>query len=80
MDEKLGSHKQFCVFQTKEKSGNIGLFIPNGFVCVSLLRDSRIILIVFTATETKFFVLEKIAEIEKRKENYCPRTPCEPCR
>ena len=28
MDEKLGSQKQFCVFQNKEKSGNIGLFIP----------------------------------------------------
>ena len=28
MDQKLGSERQSCVFQLKEKSGNIGLFIP----------------------------------------------------
>ena len=28
MDQKLGSERQSCVFQLKEKSGNIGLFTP----------------------------------------------------
>ena len=28
MDQKLGSERQSCVFQLKEKSGNIGFFIP----------------------------------------------------
>ena len=28
MDQKLGSERQSCVFQLKEKRGNIGLFIP----------------------------------------------------
>ena len=27
MDQKLGSERQSCVFQLKEKRGNIGLFI-----------------------------------------------------
>ena len=27
MDQKLGSERQSCVFQLKEKSGNIGFFI-----------------------------------------------------
>ena len=57
MDQKLGSERQSCVFQLKEKSGNIGLFIPKR-IC---LRQYS----------------QKIAKIEKRTENYSPRTPCE---